>query len=258
MHVDISAGQGTNSGFYPSAVIDHVSRKLLVVTRHSANKEKPSLYRCNLDGTNCTFTDISAGQLANTPALSLFSVVIDHVNGKLLAVTSNGANNEKPSLFRCNLDGTSCSHTDISAGQGTNSGLGPNALIDRINGKLLVVTSNGANSSKPGLFRCNLDGTGCSHTDISVGQGNLSGSNPSALIDHINGKLLVISRNAANQSKLSLFRCNLDGTSCSHTDISAGQGEVSDLRMILDPINGKFIVTSRNSSNNGKPSLFIW
>jgi hypothetical protein len=45
----------------------------------------------------------------------------------------------------------------------------------------------------------------------------------SALIDTVNGKLLFVTVNPDNQFKLGLFRCNLDGTACSHIDISAGQ-----------------------------------
>lgn len=130
---------------------------------------------------------------------------MDHINGKLLVVTSNGANNSKPSLFRCSLDGTSCSHTDISSGQGTSSGFNPNATIDHYNEKLMVVTQNAANNNKPSLFRCNLDGTNCSHTDISVGQGTNSGYMPSPVMDHINGKLLVVTQNIANSGKPSIF-----------------------------------------------------
>jgi hypothetical protein len=78
--------------------------------------------------------------------------VIDAINAKLLVVTTNDANSGKPALFRCNLDGTGCTYTDISAGQGTGSGFGPSAVIDTINDKLLVLTANGTNADKPGLF----------------------------------------------------------------------------------------------------------
>ncbi|TGN08692.1 fibronectin type III domain-containing protein, partial [Leptospira ilyithenensis] len=258
-HTDISAGQGTNSGMYPMGVIDSIAGKLLVVARNEANNSKPSLYRCNLDGTSCTHTDISAGQ--GTNSIALFpGVVIDPIAAKLLVVTCNGANNSKPSLFRCNLDGTSCTHTDISAGQGTSSGGRPTAIIDTSSGKLLAFTSNAANGGKPGLFRCNLDGTGCAHTDVSASQGANSGTSPSAVIDFISGKLLFATMNQFNDSKSGLFRCDPDGTNCTYTDISMGQGINSGFRpvILIEPSSGKLLVVTWNLANNGKPSLFIW
>ncbi|TGK50449.1 hypothetical protein EHQ16_05800 [Leptospira kanakyensis] len=255
-HTDISVGQGTNSGFYSSLAIDLVNKKLLVVTTNLANNYKPSLFRCNLDGSSCSHTDISVGQgsfSGNYP-----SIVIDQISSKLLVVTSNGANNSKPSLFRCNLDGSGCSHTDISAGQGNSSGYSPSIVIDQINSKLLVVTSNGANAAKPSLFRCNLDGSSCSHTDISVGQGSMSGTNPSVVIDNSGGKIFVVTQNGANQEKPSLFRCNVDGTSCSHRDISVGQDTYSGMypTLLLDQMNAKIIAVTRNDTGS-RPSLYI-
>ncbi|WP_332461318.1 fibronectin type III domain-containing protein [Leptospira chreensis] len=258
-HVDISAGQGLNSGYLASVALDHASGKLLVVTRNGGTlfEGKPSLFRCNLDGTSCTHTDISAGQGPGSSG-SHSSIEVDHVNGKLLVVTSNYNNSSKPSLFRCNLDGTSCTHTDISVGQGANSCYQPKIVLDHTNGKLLVVTHNGANNYKPSLFRCNLDGTSCTHTDISAGQGGSSGGQPSVVLDHVNGKLLVVTTNSANNAKPSLFRCNLDGTSCTHTDISAGQGTSSGGQpsVVLDRVNAKLLVVTANYGNSSKPSLF--
>jgi hypothetical protein len=234
------------SGFAPRAVLDAANGKLLVVTRNNANSGKPGLFRCNLDGSGCTHTDISAGQgtlSGETPA-----AVIDAANGKLLVVTSNGANSYKPALFRCNLDGSACTYTDISAGQGTNSGLAPSVIIDAASGKLLVVTIDGANSSKSALFRCNLDGSACTYTDISAGQGASSGLDPTALLDAANGKLLVVTQNDANSTRLALFRCNLDGSGCTYTDISAGQGAFSGATpsAVIDAANGRLLVVNES------------
>ncbi|PJZ47322.1 chitobiase/beta-hexosaminidase C-terminal domain-containing protein [Leptospira brenneri] len=257
-HTDISAGQGTNSGLRPSAVIDAINRKLLVATWNSGNDGKLSLFRCNLDGSACTHTDISAGQGTNSGARP--NVIIDSISGKLLVTTWNNANSGKLSLYRCNLDGTACSHTDISAGQGTDSGTLPQPTIDTINSKLLVVTQNTANDNKPSLYRCNLDGTGCYHTDISAGQGSYSGISPKSMLDRSSEKLLVVTRNNFTGYKASLFRCNLDGSACTHTDISAGQGTNSGMEpsLTIDPITGKLLVVSQNLANNSKLSLFIW
>ncbi|TGL88538.1 chitobiase [Leptospira congkakensis] len=257
-YVDISAGQGTESGVKPILLIDQVNRKLLVVTINKANNSKPSLFRCNLDGTSCVHTDISSGQGGDAADVSA-SAVIDHFNGKLLVVAPNGANDRKLSLYRCNLDGTSCTHTDISAGQGIDSGLFPSAVIDQVNGKLLAFTSRriGFTGSKPSLFRCNLDGTACTHTDLTSGLGNLYGVIPSAVIDQVNRKILVVMV-SGDQARPSLIRCNLDGTTCTHTDISAGQGDGVGFYpvAVIDQFNGKLLVVTQNVTNNHRPSLF--
>lgn len=251
-HADISAGEGVSSGYSPSPVIDSANGKLLVVTMNT--QQKPSLFRCNLDGTSCVHSDISAGQGSGSGLQP--SAVIDTVNGKLLAVTNNVDKSNRASLFRCDLDGTSCTHTDISAGEPGNSGNEPSAVIDAVNGKLLVVTANTASSGKPSLFRCNLDGTSCAHTDISAGQGASSGDYPSAVVDAVNGKLLVVTQNGGNSFKPSLFRCNLDGTSCTHTDVSAGQGPQCGQNpfAMIDSANGKLLVVADDGL---KPGLFL-
>ncbi|MBM9548569.1 chitobiase/beta-hexosaminidase C-terminal domain-containing protein [Leptospira sp. 201903074] len=259
LHVDISAGQGFASGDFPNAYIDRKNRKLLAVTWNNFNNYKPSLFRCNLDGTNCSHSDVSAAQGNGSASFPHYPVgVVDAVNEKLLVVVQNYQNNNnKSSLFRCNLDGSDCSHIDISAGQGSGSGGTPHAVIDPFDNKLLVVTRNNTSNSKSSLFRCNLDGTNCSHTDISAGQGTGSGYNPYAVIDAINKKLLVITRNNANNNEPGLFRCNLDGTNCNYSNISEGQ--VTDPQhgshAIVDTINKKLLVVTRNALNNNKPSL---
>ncbi|BDA79843.1 hypothetical protein LPTSP3_g27730 [Leptospira kobayashii] len=255
-HTDISAGQGANSGYSPFVLIDPISNKLLVTTVNNTTNFGLSLFRCDLDGSNCTHTDISAGQANNS--LGSASAAIDFASSKLLLVMMNNMNDGKPCLFRCNLDGSNCAFIDISVGQGSTSGAFPSAKIDRIANKLLVVTQNGFNDSKPSLFRCDLNGSNCTHTDISAGQGTNSGSNPFSLIDPISNKLLVVASNGSNGSRPSLFRCNLDGSNCTHSDISSGQSAMSGIKpsATIDLALNKLLVATTNQTNNGKPSLF--
>src|SRR5262249_28950576 len=137
---DLSAGQGYGSGYSPAALIDTAAAKLLVVTENGANSFKPALFRCNLDGSGCVYSDISAGQGANSGYYP--SAMIDTAGSKLLVVTANGANSFKPALFRCNLDGSGCAYSDISVGQGANSGYYPSLVIDSPTAKLLAATGN--------------------------------------------------------------------------------------------------------------------
>ncbi|RHX84875.1 chitobiase/beta-hexosaminidase C-terminal domain-containing protein [Leptospira stimsonii] len=252
VHKDISGavGQGTDSGKFPSAAIDPINKKLLVVTQNGSNGDKPSLFRCDLNGNSCQHFDISSGQGNNSGKNP--SIVVDEIGGKILVATENGANSSKPSLFRCDLGGSNCGHFDISAGQGSGSGTNPKILIDQLNRKLLVVTNNLANGIRPSLFRCDIDGTNCIHKDISSGQGVQSGFTPIADLDYTNQKILVITRNQGNSNKPSLFRCDLDGTNCTHTDYSTGRSFFANIlpAIVLDRLNGKLLMSTYGMNNN--------
>ncbi|MCW7479800.1 fibronectin type III domain-containing protein [Leptospira kanakyensis] len=256
IYQNINAGKLAtwNDSFSP--LIDYSNQALLVSTCFS---RKPALFKCNLDGSNCSYHDISAG--AGTNSCSNPNAVIDYKNQKLLFATPDSSIvSNRISLFRCNLDGSNCNLTDISAGLGSGTGTNPAILVDNQNSKLLTITQSEKNDYKLSLYRCNLDGSNCIFRDISAGQSNNSASYPSATIDYIEAKLLVVTYNLANSGKLSLYRCNLDGTECTHTDLSSGQGTSSGGRpsVIINPITGKLNIATTNGANSGKPSLFIW
>jgi hypothetical protein len=200
-----------------------------------------------------TFADISAGRgpaSGRTP----FSL-LDEASSSLLVVTDDGSHGLRPGLFRCALDGSGCVVKDISAGEGEQSGFDPVAVIDRAAGKLLTVAENVARDGKPWLFRCELDGTGCTASDLSAGQGPKSGLSPSIVVDAEGGKLLVVTRNDDNGGRSALFRCELDGSSCQYVDISAGQGPSSGWSpsAAIDPIQHKLLVAARNAGDVTNP-----
>jgi hypothetical protein len=215
--------------------------------------------------------------------------VIDTISNQLLVVTTSTQPTTsvelavKLNLFRCNLDGTECTYRDISAGQDVclegnlQFTVGPRAMIDSTSRKLLVVAPTKAwvpewnktlceggrgdpskswtrlCSSKLALFRCNLDGTGCTYTDISAGRAysplsmtcqaskpglcSFATWFPAAVIDATKGKLFVVTQNSwpphvpylarpwrapsegpdpnpHTDREIGLFRCTVDGTGC--------------------------------------------
>ncbi|MBN9167533.1 MAG: hypothetical protein J0I07_41775 [Myxococcales bacterium] len=190
---------------YPSAVLDEVNGKVFVVMGDATNA-RSRVARCNLDGTNCTFQELSSF-LAGGSYWDRLAPVVDAVGRKLLVVGPNLTFAGRPALVRCDLDtDAGCTlPTNISAGQPDNSGRSPSAVIDTANGKLLVVAVSPDHFSTMGLFRCNLDGTACTHTDISVGHEKIS--NPSAVLDKANGRLLVAASYA--DTRLGLFSIGL-------------------------------------------------
>ncbi|MCW7468810.1 fibronectin type III domain-containing protein [Leptospira kanakyensis] len=247
--VDITAGQVVNSGRYPSVVLDPINKKILIVTANQYSyPAKVSLFRCNLDGSSCTHTDISAGlgyEVGNNPQL-----LFDPINNKIIVITENNISYPiKVNLLRCNLDGSSCNNTDISTGLGVQiaTSMQASAFIDPTSGKIIVITRG---NGRLNLFRCNLDATNCTYTDVSAGQNNFM--NPRAILDPINHKILITVM--VTNGIFGLIRCNLNGSNCSYRDIVAGHlGYRPGLG--IDPINRKLLIITANS--NIKPNLFL-
>src|SRR5262249_21333493 len=95
-HTDL--GGGTGDRHCPAVLVDSTNAKLLIVTWDGFG---PALRRCNLDGSACTYTVLDY----QSRALWEPAAAIDPINGKLLVVTDDPANSDRPALFRCNLDG---------------------------------------------------------------------------------------------------------------------------------------------------------
>jgi len=254
---EIAAGQDVNSGLQPSVAIDGAGAKLLVVTKNGQNSNKAALFRCDLNGTGCGYSDVSGGQDAESGTLP--TALVDTTNNKLLVVTASGAT-PKPALSVCDLNGSNCGFVDISAGKSAGVGEELTATLDKTNSKLVVATRNGANNH-PAMFRCDLSGANCAFTDVALAAFGASGDVghwPSVVVDEVNSKVLVVSTNLDNNSKLALFRCDLDGSNCTYTDISAGQGTGSGYapKALIDTLNKKLLVVTNNAANAGKLALF--
>ena len=95
--------------------------------------------------------------------------------------------------------------------------------------------------------------------DLSAGQTANTGYNPSIAIDAANGYIYVATRNLSNSSRLSLFRCSLNGTNCVYLDASAGQGANSAHfpKLVIDSASSNLLVVTADRSVNVDLSLFI-
>lgn len=247
-YVDISADQPDGSCTDPVALIDSDHSKLLAVTTNADNLNTPSLFRCELDGSACEHFDVSTGQGAES-GMAPTAVAF---NGSLYIVTQNGANGHALSLFLCPLTSAgapACTHIDISAGQGVESGITPSAVVDPTHAKLLVAACHTVRNETLGLYACALDGSACEYFDVSTstGQGSKSGLFPAAAIDLAEGLVRVVTLNGANALKLSMFSCHLDNlTRCTHQDISAGQPRYSGVfpAIVVHPASERIIAMS--------------
>ena len=206
------------------------------------------------------FSDISAGMGDLSSYAGRIAAGIDTTNSKLLAVTRNnfGTNNGRPSLFRCNLDGSSCTYTDVSAGQGSISGREPSLAIDLVNNKLFVTTSNYTVKYVASVFKCNLDGSSCTHTNLATTFDAKSTFGTMIFLDQANAKVLIAVNYTTGGTFYypGLYRCSLDMINCTFNNLaltggSIEQGYAPDI--IIDTISAipRILVgvTSGNQSN---------
>jgi hypothetical protein len=226
---DIAATDAAGSGESPSVALstDTGGDRVLVVTSNGAKSSKPWLFRCDrAPGASCSVSDLSAqgstvlrGNSGSEPAL-----LVDTDRGRIVLAAQNDANQSRSALFLADTQGVGPQHQDSAAGRAALSGLSPSLLLDdtrtEADGgaaapRLLVVTTDraqdpsiGLRQGRPSLFRCNLDGTGCSFLDLSAGQPPESGVGLHAMLDRTDKYLLVVSKPGY------LFRCRTDGNSC--------------------------------------------
>ncbi|TGL37414.1 fibronectin type III domain-containing protein [Leptospira perdikensis] len=256
---DISAatGRGNRSAVDASAVIDYANQKLLIVTLDdSTSQGKTSLFRCNLDGLNCTQSDISSG-LGNNSGYEP-EITLDPYNNKILVVVrldnmQDSANRYKIRLIRCEVDGSGCQTSDISAGSSIVNSY-RQIQIDRINKKLLM-TGPEITAGSMTLFRSDLDGSNPESLNISGGVSG-GGYYSTLTLDYPNQKLLAVGRGPNMRPYLT--RCNLNATGCVATDISLTYGNNSGdyPYAIIEPTNGRLLVTTLNRATNQTLSLF--
>ncbi|WCL48601.1 hypothetical protein [Leptospira sp. GIMC2001] len=261
IHKDISGNAGNDSGANSSITLDLISQKLLVAAQNNGNSAKLSLFRCNLDGSNCNHYDLST--IAEAPNQTGYDpyIVINPFNRNIIVTARDIAENKLRGFF-CSNDISTCEYKDLSAGQPANSGSAGSAVIDPINQKLLIATRNGADNNKLSIFRCDLDGSNCNHTNGAslVAQGNDSGWSPNLKIDIPNKKLMIVTRVGIPNSNPGLYRCDLDITNCTFSDLSFGTGSGPSAgfhpSVILDHIHDKILLASTNNVLNFRAVMF--
>lgn len=258
--VNISAGQGLESGKYGVLNVNPYTNKIHVSTQNgeTPGARIPSFFNCNPDGSNCSFQNLTIGNTNGGDEARPHST-IDFHSEKLIYVSTNTGSTQTPSLFICPLDGSNCTYQDISAGQGNSSGLIPYVIINPLNGEILTLTRNIFLSTNGtlSLFRCDNQGANCNHKDISGPDRYLSTfERSSSFISPYNGKLYTVIPDHPS-GKPRLYISDLDGSNANSLDISATasntSGDVPNL--LLDHINSKLIVVTNDF--NARVGFFI-
>ncbi|HNM06756.1 MAG TPA: hypothetical protein PKK05_27810, partial [Leptospiraceae bacterium] len=119
--------------------------------------------------------------------------------------------------FKVTVKDNDFQYLDISAGQPADSAYNPALSVDSANGYIYIAARNVQNSSRLGLFRCTLNGTGCIYLDASAGQGADSAHYPKIALDPDSSSVLILTSDRSVNMDLSLFRCGMNMVSCSHT-----------------------------------------
>jgi hypothetical protein len=103
--------------------------------------------------------------------MELGAIVVDEPAKAMMVVTFDPSYESRNSLFRCQLDGTKCTHTFMGTNQVPNEGTWPAAFLDREAGNLLTtfLSMDGLRRSHPALLRCGVDGKNCANVDLSQG-----------------------------------------------------------------------------------------
>ncbi len=181
---------------------------------------------CSSNGTGCI--EPATNPIAIVGGYGSRAAVIDTVNSKIITAYNGDypippttpTSHFIPIVLSFNYDGTGAQNFVIS--HNDKSGITPDLKIDSVNSKLILATanSNGTNS-KPLLFICDLNVSGCIEKDISTGQ-LFTFFFPSLNIDSTNKKILVVVHNGNQSNAPYLFHCDQNGDNCKSTDLSRG------------------------------------
>ncbi|HNI97753.1 MAG TPA: hypothetical protein PL169_16920 [Leptospiraceae bacterium] len=136
--------------------------------------------------------------------------------------------------FKVTVKDNDFQYLDISAGQPADSAYNPALSVDSANGYIYIAARNVQNSSRLGLFRCTLNGTGCIYLDASAGQGADSAHYPKIALDQNSSSLLILTSDRSVNMDLSLFRCGMNMVSCSHTAIAGGTNIGYDPKIMMN------------------------
>jgi hypothetical protein len=123
----------------------------------------------------------------------------------------------------------------------------PSLAIDSRSRKVVFVAKDWTSKGIV-LFRCELDGITCQHTELAPAIPALW--EPSLAIDPMRGKLIVAAQ-ADKPGRLVLLRCELDGRSCTRRIIRS-RDHVGPLA--IDPRGGTLFVAA--SDSRYRPTLY--
>jgi uncharacterized repeat protein (TIGR03803 family) len=219
-----------------------------------------TIYKLNTDGTGFTvLVNLEHDTMGARPSGRL----IQGADGALYGVANAGGSHSEGTIFRLNPDGTD--FTVLVNLQSSQTGSGPNGLIQGNDGMLYGTASGGGINGNGTVFRVNPDGTGFSvlrELDSAT-----TGSHPfSPLVQGPDGMIYgTASRGGANDLG-TLFRLNSDGSGfavikhLSHEIPATGPDRSETggwpLAGLIQEPNGTLYGTAYNGGSNDGGTVF--
>lgn len=160
---------------------------------------------CKLDGTACVAKDVHT---AIGERSSVVRVLVDGTSLYLLTFDYDTSEPNAPelALFRCRMDATACTGGRLAlAGRGAPLSLHLDVAIDTAAKKLLLAHDDPHRVRKPILVRCDLDGTNCLESDVSVGAPPSSGASPALFVDKALHRALVVTTHEGHYNRPNHF-----------------------------------------------------
>ncbi|HNH10884.1 MAG TPA: hypothetical protein PK683_20480, partial [Leptospiraceae bacterium] len=124
-----------------------------------------------------------------------------------------------------------------------------------INNKIILVSN--ISNSIPQVIVCNPSLSGCIGNDYPniLAMAEIT----SSVIDPIHNKIYFFGRDVYDESKMRMFRCEINGTACTNRNISdltgtTGNGYYPDA--VVDTVSKKIYAVSENRSTNN--SISYW
>jgi hypothetical protein len=188
------------------------------------------IFKCNLDLTGCS-TNLNLGTLVNGNPVYIsnglqtdYDFVVDPTSNKIIvavasSVSANGANSNVPELFICDIALTSCIRKTLNSNNytayindlqtmyyNTAASSKMRVVVDPYNHKILTFVYDPSQNYSTILYRCNMDGTGCTSRNLTGWLTiNVGSSMARPFIDTVNKKVRIVTINKGMGGILSMF-----------------------------------------------------
>ena len=174
------------------------------------------LYRCNLDGSNCTVVTTLMGNLsiddyAASPKVSVSENYMYYISA--LSATSESWN-----LYRCNAAGSNCTVITTLTGNWAMDDYAASPTVSVSENYMYYTSAQGRTSYFWSLYRCNANGSNCSSIATLTGnvrEGLFRGYAAAPTVSVGEEYMYYISSESSTSSLWDLYRCNTNGSSCS-------------------------------------------
>ncbi len=210
-----------NQAFSAAPTVSVGEQYMYYTSAEKADSNKWGLYRCNIDGSNCTKLTSIYGNIVIQINKTLASAPTVSVGKQYIYYTSaQRADAEDWDLYRCNIDGSGCTNIkkiygNINWQENKSFSAAPTVSVGEQ--YMYYTSAEKADSNKWDLYRCNIDGSNCTeltsiYGNIVIQENRTLASAPTVSVGE--RYIYYTSAEKADSNKWDLYRCNIDGSNC--------------------------------------------